>query len=629
MKRSLLVTLSLVMLTGAVFLRVGTCEFVNYDDPDYVTSNRYVQMGLTWESIRWAFVNLHGVRTYWHPLTWLSHMLDVQIFGLNARAHHLVNLLFHTGNVLLLFVLLRRLTGSLYRSALVAALFAIHPLQVDTVAWVTERKNLLAGLFCFVTLLAYRQYALRPGTWRYLLTVALFVMGLMCKPVLVMLPFMMLLLDFWPLGRLRPFSSPDALPAAPPASILRLFREKIPFLTLAAVSSLITVSAHRQIGIFQHTEGLSVSARAANAVVSYARYLRSALFPYDLAVLYPHPGGWNPVVVLLCAALAGAVTIVVLRRMRESPYLLVGWFWFLGLLLPTIGLIQAGIQSMADRFMYLPSVGLWLAAVWGGAELTARWPRRCFIRGAVASLALAVFSVLSWIQIGYWKNNIALWSHTVSVTRSNYLAHYNLASALYDRGNLDGAMTHALEALKIKPDYADARCQVANVLYDRGRTNEAIANYFETERLNPGWAAIPFHVAKIFSRQKDFSRAIAQYRIALAISPDWPVALKPQERIAALNNLAWILSTNPDAALRNGREAVQLAEEACRLTEYSVPVLLGTLAAAYAERSAFDLAATTAQQARDLALARNDKPLAVKNEALLALYKSGKPFREE
>ena len=404
MRRDWLICLLLSAITLLVFWPATSHEFINYDDPLYVTENPHVQAGLSQESIAWAFGRVTGEGTYWHPVTWLSHMLDCQLFGLKAGRHHLTNLLFHTANVLLLFLALRRMTGAAWRSAVVAGLFALHPLQVDTVAWIAERKNVLSTLFWMLTLLAYEAYARRPGITRYALAFTTLALGLMCKPMLVTIPCVLLLLDYWPLRRIvevQPGSVSPHAASYPRYKWRRLLLEKMPLLGLAAVSSAVTVMAHQRLGLLPTGEQLPLSSRVEHALVAYAGYLEKIVWPVDLAVFYPHPGTWPSERVLLSALLVAGITVLAGWWARKRPYLIAGWLWFLGTLVPVIGLVQAGTQSMADRFAYVPIIGVCILAVWGLAEMLGRAPFHRIIMAGTAGAVLFACGIAARRQVGY------------------------------------------------------------------------------------------------------------------------------------------------------------------------------------------------------------------------------------
>ena len=618
--REWIASLFLAAVTLAVYWPVRNHAFINYDDPVYVTENRHVQAGISRPGLKWAFLNLHGEYTYWHPVTWVSHMLDCQLFGLNPGAHHLVNVAFHIANALLVLLVLLRMTGAFWRSAMVAGFFALHPLQVDTVAWVTERKNVLSTFFWLLTLLAYVRYvevqspkskvqglktetrSPKPGgsgAWSpchlpsaifFLLSLSLFAVGLMCKAALVTMPFVLLLLDYWPLGRMQKSASGIESQAsrsalhAPIVPLRSLLLEKLPFLAPAAAAAFITIVGHQEIRA-EGNAGLPWQWRVGNALVSYVRYLGKAFWPSDLAVFYPYPGVWPAWAVGGSALVLLAVTSWVIWRARQAPYLVTGWLWFLGVLVPMIGIIQAGAQAMADRFAYVPLIGLFIMIVWGLAEWTARWSQAKIAVGVAGVLALGGCVVLTCRQLSYWQNSKTLFEHALRVTRNNSCAHFSLGNALADQGKTQQAMKEWEIALQIEPSRADIEGRIASSL----------------------------------SRQGNFTSAIARYRRALAIDPD---------QAEALNNLAWLLATCPEASLRNGPEAVQLALKACELTRFRRTIMVGTLAAAYAEAGRFAEAETTAKSACALATEEGDSALLITNQQLLEMYRAGQAYHE-
>ena len=454
--------LGLAVVTLAVFWKATDCGFINCDDPDYVTSNRYVQQGLTAESIRWAFtVNYECLQI---PLTWLSHMLDWQIYRDNPAGHHLTNVLLHTANTLLLFLLLRRLTGSLWRSAFVAALFALHPLHVETVAWISERKGVLSMLFWLLTLYAYTRYAQlkAQGTKTqadrsYAVALAWFACGLMAKPIVVTLPCVLLLLDYWPLERWK--EANDELKIWSWPCWRRLLAEKIPFFLLTAVFSALTVSG-------QQASMFTISQRTGNALVAYPRYLWKTLWPASLAMPYPYPRAWSwPVgLVILAAVFLIAITICVIRQARRRPYLATGWFWFLGTLAPVLGLVRMGLYSLADRYTYISLIGIFLMVAWAAGEVVAKWRRGKTVAGALAAMLLGLCIWRADNQLGFWTDSGTLFTHALAVTDGNFYAHANLNIYFASKGRLDKAMKHAEEAQKIWPQGARI------IILDSGRT---------------------------------------------------------------------------------------------------------------------------------------------------------------
>lgn len=463
--------------TALVFAQVVEHEFLSYDDDEYVTANAHVQRGLSWEGVAWALSSTEAAN--WHPLTWLSHMLDVELFGSSPGAHHAVNVGLHALAAVLLALLWARMTGALGRSLAVAALFAIHPLRVESVAWVAERKDVLSTLLWIVTTGAYVEYVRRPAAGRYLLVLGAYALGLMAKPTLVTLPFALLLLDGWPLGRLA--RGPGRWGAVAP-----LVREKLPLLALAAASSAITLVAQSRGDAISRAGASPLPERLANAVVSYVAYLGKTLWPTDLAVLYPHPSltatglpAWQ---VAGAALLLASITAAIVTQRRTRPYLVVGWLWYLGTLVPVVGLVQVGLQSMADRYTYVPHIGLFVAVVWGAHDLaTATGLRRA--ASAAAAGAVLVLSALTWRQLGYWKDHETLFRHALAVTRDNSPAHAGLAAWLGRQGRNAEALSHAREAVRIAPRNVLAWKNLSVALRVEKSTQEAVDAAREVVRL--------------------------------------------------------------------------------------------------------------------------------------------------
>ena len=527
--------LLLALVTLAVYLPAAWNGFVNYDDADYVTENVHVKSGLTWDTVGWAFQSGHA--SNWHPLTWLSHSLDCQVFGMRAGAMHLVSVGLHLVNTLLLFLVLRGLTGALWRSALVAALFALHPLHVESVAWVSERKDVLSTLFFLLTIAAYAKSTVHDPRstvqsrgWRrithhasrithhvslpYLLSLLCFALGLMSKPMLVTTPFVLLLLDYWPLGRLKAQGSGLK-------TILRLVWEKVPFFLLSVASSVITFQVQRKGGAVSTV--LTIGERVANAVVSYARYIGKMFWPGDLSVLYPHPGHWPLWQVLACAALLAAVSLAVAVCGRRRPYLPVGWLWFLGTLVPVIGLVQVGIQSMADRYTYVPLIGLFIMVVWGiadfaGEHLPEAWRGRSLAIGA--ALILAPCALLTVRQVGFWRNSETLFTRTVRVTRNNYLAHNNLGFYFSGKGRIPEAMEQYRLSLEINPAYEDALNNLGYALAGQGKYADAIPLYEAALRTRPKHAEVHNNLGNALSETGKADEAISHYLVALDQNPE-------------------------------------------------------------------------------------------------------------
>jgi tetratricopeptide (TPR) repeat protein len=502
--------LGLCLLTLIVFLPVLQAQFVNFDDGLYVSSNPRVQAGLTWDGFLWAWQA--NVASNWHPLTMLSHMLDCQLYGLNPKGHHLTSLLLHLAAVWCLFEVLRRMTGAVWRSAVVAALFAVHPLHVESVAWVAERKDVLSGLFFVLTLGAYLRYTRRRTVKAYAVVALTFALGLLAKSMLVTLPCVLFLIDLWPLGRLPVTSWQDAKPALRP-----LLVEKIPLLVLAAVMSGLTV--YTQTRSLAKLAAVPMGRRIGNAFVSYAVYLGKTFWPERLAAFYPLPRSVPFWTGAAAAALLLAITTVVLLRLRRSPWLTVGWLWFVGMLVPVIGILQVGRQGMADRYTYLPSIGLFLALVWEAAELASR---RKATRTALAAAAVALLAVLAVVcraQAETWKDSKTLFSHAVAVTKDNYLAHLNLGVALAREGDDEGAMREYRTALAIQSNMIEARAALGTALHKQGKSAEALPHLQMAVRLRPDSARLRQTLAITLEDLGRRDEAIAQLRKALELSP--------------------------------------------------------------------------------------------------------------
>ncbi len=457
----------LAALTFLAFCQVGEFDFVNYDDARYVYKNPHLEAGLGSAGITWSFTTFYF--NNWHPLTWLSYLLDYELFGLKPGGYHLTNLLLHVVATLLLFAALRRTTGAVWRSAFVAALFAWHPLHVESVAWVAERKDVLSGAFWMLTLWAYALYAARPSAWRYLGVAASLALGLMAKPMLVTLPFVLLLLDYWPLGR---FADPDSPGLVDRSRIRPLLLEKLPLLLLVAGSSWITVVA--QGGALAKINELPLALRAGNALLAYVAYVGKTVWPQGLAVFYPHPGTSLSIgPVLAASALLAVASFCAIRFRSRRPYLTVGWLWYVGTLVPVIGLVQVGVQGMADRYTYIPLVGLFIAGAWGGAELLemCRVPRLWRGTGAVAVLSALFFA--TWLQVTHWSGSLAIFEHALGVTDDNSIAHFNLAAAHMKRGNVDKAAVHYAESLRINERAFLVHGRLGGVLAHQGLMEEA------------------------------------------------------------------------------------------------------------------------------------------------------------
>jgi len=495
-----------------VYWPVTGHSFISLDDPEYVTSNTHIQGGLTWENIKWAFAN--PVVGNWHPVTMMSHMLDCQLYGLKPWGHHLTTLILHTANTVLLFLLLHRLTSATWRSLIVAAFFGLHPLHVESVAWVAERKDVLSTFFGFLCLMAYSCYA--TGNPRskgfYGLAVILFALGLMSKPMLVTLPFVLLLLDYWPLGRMNRSGFEFQ-------EWRGVIIEKIPFFVLTLAVCVVTFLVQRP-GATGALENISFSDKIENAVVSYGAYIWKLFWPAKLAVFYPYHYGWSMEWVLSSTALIIMMSLLCLVERRRRPYFLVGWLWYLGTLIPVIGLVQVGAQAMADRYLYIPSIGLLIVVVWGGAEWAARWPCFQIIVGTTCCATIILCAEETRQQLGYWQNNETLYRHAIKVTSDNYLMHYFLGVTLANEGKMDDAISEYEQAIRIKPDYAAEHCDYAEALAINGQANEAISEFQAAIRLKPDYDKAFSGLGTVLGRMGRTEEAIAAYRTAISLKPD-------------------------------------------------------------------------------------------------------------
>ncbi len=557
-----LICLLLVGSILSVYWQVRNHEFVVYDDFTYITKNQYVRDGLTLQGLSWAFSFKNKDKTYWHPLTWLSHMLDVQLYGLTAGKHLYINVLIHILNTLLLFFVLRNVTDKLWQSALVAAMFALHPINVESVVWVAARKNVLSTLFWMLTLWAYVNYSKQPGFARYLIILLGFALGLMAKPVLAMLPFVFLLLDYWPLRRLQFVQLPssrdedDKSPKKRDNIVSRgyLILEKFPLFVLSFIAIFLSSFSLQRYGDMISAVERPISLRIANAFVSYVVYLGKMIWPQNLTCFYPFPKAvplWQSLGALFFLI---AFTCLVIKAGRQKPYLLTGWFWYLGTLLPVIGLMQAGLwPAMADRYAYVPSIGIFIIISWGLYEFAAKWN----IKKATLSISLGgiiiVLSILTWLQAGYWKNTITLFEHNVAVAHKNHLSyyalgfayeikgklrqaadyyrkslsinpketdvHYNLAIVLNTLGDRDGAIQHYLEVLQIDPEDLQARNNLANALFHQGKLDEAIDHYYKALRIDPGFAKVHNNLGAALLRKGKAREAADHFQKALFINP--------------------------------------------------------------------------------------------------------------
>ncbi|HSQ31269.1 MAG TPA: tetratricopeptide repeat protein [Gemmatimonadaceae bacterium] len=493
----------LVALNLVVYWSVWRHEFVSFDDPQYVTENAHVTAGLSWAGVRWALTT--GTAGNWHPLTWISHMADVQLFGVSAGPHHVTNLLLHILNSLLLFGVLWRMTGAFGRSGVVAALFAVHPLHVESVAWISERKDVLSTLFWLLAMWAYVEYV-RRDKWAWYAAVVLWLaLGLMSKPMVVTLPCVLLLLDYWPLER---------------QLTKRLIVEKLPLFALVAVSSVVTFFAQSRGGAVSALAALPVTSRIENALLAYAAYIEKVIWPSGLAALYPYPRefGWRPILALvLLLAVTGAAIVAARRRHR---YVLVGWLWYLGTLVPVIGLVQVGIQSMADRYTYVPSIGLFVIAAWGVPDLLRTIPQRRYVLATAAAGLILACALVAHAQVQYWRNSFILWTHANLVNPHDAHVETALGSVLAEQGDVAEAAALYTDALQREPQFAEAHNKLGVVFADQGKIADAIPEYQAALRSKPSLAEAHYNLGNALARQGRYAEAVGEYNAALRLRPD-------------------------------------------------------------------------------------------------------------
>lgn len=570
---------ALLALIWFVFGQTKSFPFINFDDPEYVYEVPEINSGLNWHNIAWAFT--HWPSTNWFPLKNISHMFEFQFFGPNPGAFHLTNVFLHAISALLLLLLLRQMTGAIWKAAFVAAIFAIHPLRVESVVWIEERKDVLSGVFFMLTLLAYLLYTGKRSTVRYAVMLILFVCGLLSKPMLVTTPVILLLLDYWPLRRSQ--RSQVTSQSSEEIGWPKLIAEKIPLFVLAGVDAFFSAggiaSAHSA------ADQLSFLARIGNALVSYVIYIWEMIWPANLGIFYPYPqNGYSFWQVAAAAAILLVITITVFALRKSRPYLFVGWLWYVVMLAPVIGLIQINLQAHADRYTYLPQIGLYLMVAWGTSDLLRNIHFRTQITTAAAVVVSFAFAFVARVQASYWRDSETLWSHTLAVTKDNYFAHASLADLLMRRGRVAEAIEHSEEALRIRPADADAQNNLGLALLQTGETKRAVTHLEKALEIDPG-------------------------------------------HMNAEVNLAWILATSPDDALRDGAKAVQLAEDVARRAGHPNAIVLRTLAAAYAENGRFNDAIDTAQDAIQIAKATRNDDLVSDLENNIAAYRENQPLR--
>jgi tetratricopeptide (TPR) repeat protein len=513
------ICLLLIAATLLAFVQVLDGRFINFDDPGYVTNNVHVRSGISAQTIMWAFTSTDEVN--WHPLTWISHALDCTLFGLDARYHHAMNLLLHILSSILVFIVFEKMTRARWQSAFVALVFALHPLHVESVAWIAERKDVLSGFFWMLTLLAYERYRRSPVPGRYLLTFGAFLLGVLSKPVVVTLPFVLVLLDYWPFRRFEfGASRTRKVGKGDGAGLAQSVLEKIPFFVIALASSVVTFLIQQRGGATKVLYDVNFPNRIANALFSYARYLQKTVLPIDLAVFYPHPGGGLPLWQAGAAAiLLVLISVLVWKQRIQRPFLVVGWFWFLGTLVPVIGLVQVGLQGMADRYMYLPMIGLSIMVAWGVPLLLQRAKMQGFVLRSAFILVVALMIVGTRAQSSYWRDSRSVFEHAVAVTSDNYVAQNNLGAALADSGDHSQAIAHLRESLRIKPDYLEAHHNIARSLVAQGNAAEALEHYTVILRRVPEDPRLHELMGTLYSHQGKEEDALSHFSEVLRLEP--------------------------------------------------------------------------------------------------------------
>jgi len=761
-----LIYIGLVAATFVAYEPVRHNDFTRYDDAKYITKNPNVSGGITQQSVTWAFTKLYAAN--WHPLTWLSHMLDCQLFGLKPFWHHLISVLFHIANALLLFWILKNITGTMWTSAFVAAVFALHPLQVESVAWAAERKTVLSGLFWLLTMAAYIRYARQPRLGRYLVVLLVFGLGIMTKPAVVTLPLVLLLLDYWPLERIgRPgppmagklrYATPGKQRvggASQKVSAVRLIVEKIPLLALSVILSVMTLKAQQSGGAVITFEKIPLDYRIANVFTSYIKYIGKMICPSRLAVFYSNPHvNLLEATVVVCALLFVLISILSIYIGRRRRYVAVGWLWYVVTLVPMIGLVQVGTQAMADRYMYISMLGLLIIATWSVKDLIANNRHWKTAATVLAAIVLSSAVILTRTQVKYWQDDMTLFAHTLKVTENNPLAEHNYGSALFEAGQLDEAIPHFNNAIRIIPTFVEARNNLGKIFLIQGKTNEAIACFNDVLRQNGGSAEAHYYLAMALGAQGKYNDAIkhfamvpsldtkypdarygmglalmaanrpneaiacfndvlrqngdsaeAHYNLGIALgkqkkydeaiehlakvlqlNPMYPEAhnkigfalqlagrpdeaikylneglkinkgqetyanlgsayiqagkydlaianltkaieLKP-DNIEVLNKLAWLFGAVDNTSIHNAQKAIEFAQQGCELTGYKDPMLLDTLAVAYAAAGRFDEAKATAEKALSIAKETGRENLAVEIQNRIKLYEAGQQYRQ-
>jgi len=575
--KTLKVTICMFVMvaTFCIYSQVQDHEFIIFDDYQYIKDNWNIKSGLTSESISWAFTTFYAYN--WFPITWLSHIIDYQLYGLNPKGHHMTNLLFHITNALLLFIILMRMTGKLWRCAFIVAMFAFHPLNVESVAWVAERKNVLSTFFWLLTMWAYIPYAEKPTIKKYGLVLMFFALGLMSKPMLITLPFVLLLLDYWPLRRLKleQGGSDNEVPVKSQyhvkSELLKLMLEKVPLFVLTTGSCILTLIAQQE-GALINANNLSLTTRLKNAVVSYLEYLKKMIWPYDLAVFYPHPqsslADWKWVV---CFVVLVTITAICIKFIKKAPYFTVGWFWYIGTMVPVIGIVQVGMQAMADRYAYIPLIGIFIIFAWGVPELISKWNQKEKVLSVSVGIIILILLITTGGQVNHWRNSITIFKHALKVANENsynpYLINYYLGDAFWDKRKTSEAISHYKMAIKLNPSYAPTYNNLGIIMGAEGKTEEEISLYKMAIKINPDVAEAHYNLGNILSLKGKIKEAISHYKMAIELNPNYA---------QAHNNLGNILGAegNNEEAISHHKMAIELNPDSAQ-AHNNLGIILG------------------------------------------------------
>jgi protein O-mannosyl-transferase len=690
----LLIIAALVTATLVAYEPIRHNSFITvYDDPAYITDNPQVTSGITWKSLGEAFTKPHFFM--WHPLTTISHMLDCEIFGLNPAGHHFTSLLLHILNTLLLFYILNSISGTLWLSAFIAGVFALHPVQVESVAWAAERKTVMSGLFWLLTTVAYIHYARQPGFGRYIAVLLVFGLCIMTKPVVVTLPFALLLLDYWPLERIGEQNKANRHPSRisnlvfQKGSIGRLIAEKIPLAVMSVFLSIMTFISQKQGGVVPTLDRMSMDYRLANMFLSYIRYIGKLIWPSGLAICYPHPlAKLSDVRVIICAILFISLTVVIVYYIgRRKKYAVFGWLWYVGTLVPVIGLVQSGAQAMANRYMYIPMLGLLIIVGWGAKDFIGKYPRAKIAAIILGAVVLSSLLALTRMQVRHWENSLTLFEYTLNATKNNPVAENSYGVALFNLGRMEEAEPHLRKAVRLAPAFVAAITNLAKVYMEEGKYNEAVENLSVIIKHNEATADTYYTLATVLSLQNKFDEAIKSFKKALELNPNdpdtykrlgivllvtgrnngaimylneslrirpnqvevytnlgtaysqlgqyetaiknWVKALELQPNsVDVINSMGWLFATSGDVTAEKANQAIGYARRACELTGYNNAEYLDTLGAAFAAAGKFEEAKTTAGKALSIATASGQEKLAGEIENRIKLYETGRPYRQ-